>query len=88
MTPEERKHRAQRASQILKDEIVQEALGLMKASIIENWQKVPLRDSELKEKFHSLYGMCEQFESRLLAFMEDGEVATFELKEKKRFGIF
>jgi hypothetical protein len=88
MTPDERKHRAQRASQILNDEVVQEALKNMRASIIENWQKVPLRDVELKEKFHVLYGMCDQFEKGLQSFIEDGEVATFELKEKKRFGIF
>jgi hypothetical protein len=43
---------------------------------------------ELKEKFHVLYGMCDQFEKGLQSFIEDGEVATFELKEKKRFGIF
>jgi hypothetical protein len=88
MTPEERKHRAQRAIQILNDEVVQGALKNMRANIIENWQKVPLRDVELKEKFHMLFGMCDQFEKGLLAFLEDGEVATFELKGNKRFGIF
>jgi hypothetical protein len=88
MTPEERKHRAQRASQILNDELVQEALKNIREVIIQNWQSVPLKDMELKEKFHMLYGMSIQFESGLQRFIEDGEVATFELREKKKFGIF
>lgn len=88
MTPEERTQRAERAKQILADKLVREALDGIRADIVANWQKVPLKDSELKEKFHMLYGVVDRFEAALRSHIEDGQVADFELARKKRFGVF
>lgn len=87
MSPEERQERAERARQLLNDPLVREALDGLRAGVVKNWQLVALKDTELKEKFHMLYGVIDRFEASLRSHIEDGEVADFELQRKKRFGI-
>ena len=87
LTPEELILRADKAKRILEDELVQDALKEIRETIIENWQKVPLRDSELQTKFHMLYGVVNQFEAKLRQHIESGEVGKYDLKTK-RFGVF
>lgn len=89
-SPEERLERANRAKQILNDALVKEALEGIRADVIQNWQRIPLKDADLLAKFHMLYGVVDKFEQALKSFMDDGEVATHELlnDKKRRFGIF
>lgn len=90
MSPEERVHRANRAKQIMGDDLVKEALRNIREDVIQNWQRIPLKDSELLAKFHMLYGVVDKFEQAMSRFIEDGEVATHELlnDKKRRFGVF
>lgn len=87
LTPDELIIRGERAKQILEDELVKEALTDIRQTIVENWQKVPLRDTELQTKFHMLYGVVDQFEAKLRQHIESGEVGKYDLKTK-RFGVF
>jgi hypothetical protein len=90
VTEEERIQRANRAQQILNDDLVKEALRGIREDVIQNWQKIPLKDSDLLAKFHMLYGVVDKFEQALRSSIEDGEVATHQLlnDKKRRFGVF
>jgi hypothetical protein len=74
--------RAERARQLLEEPLIKEALTKIREDIVRNWQLVALRDTELKDKFHMLYGIVDRFEACLKEHMETGAIESFNLKSK------
>jgi hypothetical protein len=74
--------RAERARQLLEDPLVKEALVGLRADIIGNWQRVPLKDDDLKSRFHMLYGLVDRLEACLKEHMETGQIENYNLRNK------
>jgi hypothetical protein len=82
MTPEEELIRAERASQILRDPLVVEAISAIKQSVIDAWRTSPIKDRDLRDYLHTMYNAAHKFEELLHSHIETGKLAVHQLKEK------
>lgn len=93
MTDEERAkaHRAinlaQRAKQILSDELVIEARATVRASLLKSWEDSPARDSEGREKLYQMLKLHDRVWSHLEQVLQDGKVADSTLPIEERRGL-
>ena len=88
MTEIEEQTRGQRAAELLKNELLQQALDAIKAEVIAQWSACPARDKDGKEALWQLHKMAEKFEGTLRGYVETGKLATANLKrheEQSRF---
>jgi ABC-type metal ion transport system substrate-binding protein len=83
--------RAHKAQALLDDELLNEALDAIDAAVIEQWEACPARDAEGKEALWQLKKTASKFRNILRGYIENGKLATEQLKafeEKRRFRVF
>lgn len=88
LTPEQEIWRAQKARQFLDDPMIKEALDGIQRRIIEQWSDAPIKDSEIREKAWMMYNMHKLFVECLREHIATGEMASLQLKQPRKFGIF
>ena len=88
MEPEAEVWRAEKARQFLEDEMIKEALDGIKERLIEEWSKTPVKDPEMREKIWMMYNIHQNFIARLKEHIETGKLASLQLRQPKRMGIF
>jgi hypothetical protein len=69
-----------RASELLGNELLQEALAAIKTEVVEQWEACPARDQEGKEALWQLMKTAGKFEGLLRGHIETGKLATEQLK--------
>lgn len=79
----ERIYNANRAKEILENEVFQAVMADMKQEFIKEWQNSPARDAEGREKIWNLLKLAEKFEAMLRATLKTGELAQLELKHQQ-----
>lgn len=72
--------RAEHASRLLHDELLQEALNAIKAEIQRTWIDCPARDKDGKEALWQLAKTADKFEGLLKGYVETGKLAAANLK--------
>ena len=80
--------RAQKARQFLEDTMIKEALDGIQAAIIEQWSNTPIKDVDLREKTWMMFNVHKIFVERLREHIATGEMASLQLKQPRKFGIF
>ncbi len=82
MTPEEEIARGEKARQVLEDPLVRGALDDIKQSIIQQWSKCPVKDTDLKERLWGLFNAADKFEEILKTHIETGKMARIQVEQK------
>lgn len=85
MTPEEIRRRAEHARQLLEDKLLKEALDLMEAEAISQWESVPVRDVEGREVIWRYYKTIRKFRGFLQSALESGKLENFREQQKRSF---
>jgi hypothetical protein len=82
----EEQERGRRASELLSNELLQDALKAIEAEVIEQWKACPARDAEGKEALWQLMKTADKFRGLLTGHIEAGKLAAANLKryEEKR----
>ena len=80
MTPEEELRRAERAKQILNDEIFSEAVQQIRDGLLLGIRNSAFKDSELREKLCHRFCLLEDLLGLLQSTMETGEFAKQEIE--------
>jgi len=81
-------NRADAAKRIITDPMVVEALQAIEDGITDAWKDLPTRDFEGREHLHRLLQAKRRFETVFQIVLEEGTVATAELKaEEERKSI-
>lgn len=86
MTPEEEVRRAAAAQQILNDPLVRSALDDIRATLIDQWYRSPVKDSELRDSLWALYCGAVKFEEVLRSHIETGKIASAQLDQRSVTG--
>lgn len=76
-------NRAQQATNLLEDELLNKVLDDIEHEIIQQWENAPARDAEGKEMLWNLYKTSKKFRSVLKGYIENGKLATEQLKPAK-----
>lgn len=78
--------RGHRASDLLENDLLQEALSAIEAEVVEQWAACPARDKDGKEALWQLMKTAQKFRAILTGYVETGKLATEQLKrfEEKR----
>jgi hypothetical protein len=80
--------RADAARRIIEDPMVKEAFEAIEQGIQSAWADTPIRDSEAREHLFRLLQAKRKFEAVFHAHMQNGTIATAELKaEEERRGL-
>lgn len=83
--------RAQRAKDILENELFNEAIEQIEADLIKAWKATPARDTEGRERCWTAVQQVGNLKGYFEAVLRDGQLASKQLKElaerPKRFGI-
>lgn len=81
-------NRAEAAKRIITDPMVVEALKIVEDSITDAWKDLPVRDVEGREHLHRLLQAKRRFETVFQIVLEEGSLATAELRaEEERKSI-
>ena len=88
LTPDQEVWRAQKARQFLEDPMIKEALDGIQSRIIEQWSDTPIKDVELREKTWMMYNIHKLFVEHLREHIATGEMASLQLRQPKKFGVF
>jgi len=83
MTPEEELQRAREVEQILGNKYVREALDEIREALVEQWQRTPVVDVNLREKIWGIYNGAIKFEQVLRSHIETGKMAAIEVERKR-----
>ena len=83
MTPEQNIYRANRAKEVLENEIFVEACEAIEQELIEQWKNSPARDSDGREKIWSYQCLLKKVRTHLISTMESGKLAEMELIHKQ-----
>lgn len=79
--------RAQRAADILNNEVFSEALKAIRDEVFATWIACPQRDAEGKEALWQLAKTADKFEGLLRGYIETGKLATEQLKRFEKEGL-
>ncbi len=82
----EQMHRGHRASELLENTLLQDALNAIEREVVEQWTACPARDAEGKEALWQLMKTAQKFRGILSGYVETGKLASDTLKrfeEKK-----
>ncbi len=82
MDLEKEKQRGLRAKQILEDDIFKESVSIIKASLYQEWQNTPIRDTEGREKVYFMGKMFDTLLVQLQSVLETGKLATKQIDKK------
>jgi len=72
--------RAEHADRLLNDELLAEALRVIRSEVVRTWVDCPARDHEGKEALWQLAKTVDKFETLLRGYIEAGKLATVNLK--------
>ena len=73
--------RGARASELLEDPLLAEALSAFELEIIEQWKNSPARDQEGRERLWNLMQANRQFKQTMQTHMETGKLASLTPKQ-------
>lgn len=76
--------RGMRAQELLRDDILLEALDAIEKECVEAWEQCPARDAEGKEMHWQLYKTAKKFRNTLLGYVETGKLASNQLQAYAR----
>lgn len=76
--------RAQKAQHILNDPIFQEAFDSVRQALLQKFESAPVNDLEGMGKVRLCLKLLSDVKANLVAIVNDGKVAEFEMEEKKR----
>ena len=82
MTPEEEVRRAERAKQIINDEIFTSAVAAIREAMLMGIRHSAFKDAELREKLCQRYALLEDLVGQIETVMETGELAQEEIRRK------
>ncbi len=83
MTPEEALNRANAATRLCSDPLLQETLDLMEREVMEAWMAAPVRDLEARESCWRLAVTTRKFRDLLKGTMEAGKLARDQIDRKR-----
>ena len=83
MTPIEEQTRGQRASALLDNELLNEALSAIEAELVRKWEECPARDMEGKDYYWRLYKTSKKFRNVLAGYVELGKLAQNAIEQEK-----
>jgi hypothetical protein len=72
--------RAEHAHRLLNDQLLADALQVIRNDVVRAWVECPQRDHEGKEALWQLAKTADKFESLLRGYIETGKLATANLK--------
>lgn len=84
----EQQTRGQYAMSLLENELLNEALEAIDKEVMEQWIACPARDKEGKEALWQLIKTSRKFRDILTGYIETGKLATAQLKQFEKRGIF
>lgn len=84
MTPEHEVQRADRARQLLEDELLVEAFQTIEQELTNAWQSSPARDIEGRESLWLQLKLLRLVRSKLETVVETGKVAQASLLQRAR----
>ena len=76
----EQMHRGHRASELLENTLLQDALNAIEREVVEQWTACPARDAEGKEALWQLMKTAQKFRGILSGYVETGKLASENLK--------
>lgn len=79
--------RAQRAADVLNNEVFAEALAAIRSEVVKQWESCPARDHEGKEALWQLIKTASKFEGLLKGYIETGKLATEQLKRFEKESV-
>ena len=82
MSPEEEIKRAERARQILNDDIFSEAVNQIREALFRGIRDSAFKDEGLREKLCQRYAILEDLLGQLHSTMETGQLARAELERQ------
>lgn len=82
MTPEQEVRRAERARQILEDELFKDAVREIEQALLAGIHKSAFKDAELREKLCQRYALLHDLLGALRTHIETGRLAKAQLEEK------
>ncbi len=82
MTPEEEIRRADKAKQILENEMFKEAFSEIETAILIGLRQTAFKDEKLREKLCARYDLLHSLKDQLRTLMESGVLAEEELRRK------
>jgi hypothetical protein len=83
MEIQQRIYNANRAKEILDNEVFQQVMDDLQTEIIEQWKNSPARDEEGRQNLWSLLKLSQKFQLILKSSLETGQLAELELKHKQ-----
>ncbi|MDB5541975.1 MAG: hypothetical protein JWQ89_3702 [Devosia sp.] len=83
MTPEQELYRANRAKEVLDNEIYIEAFAAIEQELTDQWKSSPARDAEGREKLWLMQALLGKIKVSLEATMASGTVAKDQLRHKQ-----
>ena len=79
-------HRGHKATELLENTLLQEALDAIEREVVEQWAECPARDKDGKEALWQLMKTAQKFRRILTGYVDTGKLASDTLKrfeEKK-----
>jgi hypothetical protein len=83
MTRDEAIRRAQRAREILEDDLVREVLAEMQAGLFSEWQGTRVGETVERERLYMLHCAVKDFETRFKGIIETGKVAQHRIDQER-----
>ena len=88
LTPEQEVWRAERAKQLLNEPLIKEALDAIESLLIEQWSATPIKDQEMREKIWMMFNIKRNFVQRMTEHIETGKIASLQMRQPRKFGVF
>jgi hypothetical protein len=82
MTPEQELQRAERARQILEDELFRDAVASLEQGLLIGIAKAPIKDREMREMLSVRYSVLHDLLGQLKSHMETGKLARETLRQR------
>jgi hypothetical protein len=82
MTPEQELQRAERARQILEDELFSSAVLAIESTLLIGIAKAPIKDREMREMLSIRYSVLHDLLGQLKTHMESGVLAKETLRQR------
>lgn len=83
MTPEQEIYRANRAKEVIENEIYIEAFDMIHKEIADQWTNSPARDREGRESLWLMQKLLTRLQTALQSTMDAGKLAVAELTHKQ-----
>lgn len=82
MTPEQEVWRAERARQILEDQIFKDAVSAIESALLDGIAKSAFVDAPLREKLCQRYALLQDLVGQIRTHIESGRLAQEQIKQQ------